>query len=186
MSAQTGERFKPTSGFFAGYTGLAFTVAIVGYVLFNVHTVTGLRLALGMTLFGLVTWVTQLRSRATAYPDHLLLKNSVRDVAIPLTLIDEVTVRQTLNVWVGEKRYVCISIGTPARRGFKSRKSSPGSNQADMAYESLVVTRIRELVETAKKAAGGSVTAEARYEYAWPEITALVVTGLAFVVSQFL
>jgi len=186
MGAQPVERFKATSGFFAGYTGLVFAVAIVGYVLFNVHTVTGLRLALGMTFFGLVTWVTQLRPRATAYPDHLLLKNSVRDVAIPLTLIDEVTVRQTLNVWVGEKRYVCISIGTPARRGFKSRKSSPASNQTDMAYESLVVTRIRELVETAKKAAGESVTAEARYEYAWPEVTALVVTGVAFVISQFL
>jgi len=186
MGAQPVERFKATSGIFAGYTGLAFTVAIVGYVLFNVHTVTGLRLALGMTLFGLVTWVTQLRPRAAAYPNHLLLKNSVRDVAIPLALIDEVTVRQTLDVWVGEKRYVCLSIGTSARRGFKSRKSSPASSQTDMSYESLVVTRIRELVETAKKAAGEPVAAEARYDYAWPEIIALVVTGVAFVVSQFL
>lgn len=205
MRDQPVERFKATSGFFAGYAGLAFAVFTVGYVLLNVHTVTGLRVALGMTLFALVTWVTQLRSRATAYPDHLLLKNSVRDVVIPLTLIDKVTVRQTLNVWVGETRHVCIGIGTPVRSIFKNRKNSQGSplgmgrmrefsemaeraapDQTAMAYEAFVVTRIDELVETAKKKSQGEAgAAKDHHVYAWPEIGALVVTGVAFVVSQF-
>lgn len=207
MSAQPVERFKATSGFFAGYTGLVLAAFSVGYVLLSVHTLTGLRVGLGMTLFGLVTWVTQLRSRATAYPDHLVLKNSVRDAVIPLTLIDKVTVRQTLNVWVGERRYVCIGIGTPIRGIFKSRKNTAGSSplgmgrmrefsemadraapdQTAMAYEAFVATRIDELVESANKQfAGESGTAKAQYVYAWPEITALVVTGVAFAVSQFL
>lgn len=206
MSAQPVERFKATSGFFAGYTGLAFSAVTVGYMVLSVHTLTGLRVALGMTLFGVVTWMTQLRSRAVAHPDHLLLKNSARDAVIPLTLIDGVTVRQTLNVWVGEKRYVCIGIGTSFRSIFKSRKKSTPSllgmsrmrefsemaeraapDQSAMAYEAFVVTRIEELVEKAKKEAGGDAgPAEDHYSYAWPEITALVVTGTAFVVSQFL
>ena len=205
MSAQPVERFKATSGFFAGYTGLVFAVVTVGYVLLSVHTVTGLRVALGMTLFGLVTWVTQLRSRATAYPDHLLLKNSVRDVVIPLTLIDKVSVRQTLNVWVGERRYVCIGIGTSVRSIFKNRKHNAAPplgmsrmrefsemaeraapDQTAMAYEAFVVTRVDELVDAAKKKVDGEAgTAKDHYVYAWPEITALVVTAVAFVVSQF-
>jgi len=204
MRARPVERFKATSGFFAGYTGLVFAAFAIGYVLINVHTVTGLRVALGMTLFGLVTWVTQLRSRAAAYPDHLLLKNSVRDVVIPLTLIDKVTARQTLNVWVGERRYVCIGIGTPIRSIFKNRKSSAASplgmgrmrefsemaeraapDQTAMAYEAFVVTRIDELVETAKKKpAGVAGTATDHYVYAWPEIAALLITGVAFLVSM--
>jgi hypothetical protein len=206
MSAVPVERFKATSGFFAGYIGLVLAVFVVGYVLLSVHTVTGLRVALGMTLFGLVTWVTQLRSRAAAYPDHLLLKNSVRDAVIPLTLITEVSVRQTLNVWVGERRYVCIGIGASVRSIFKNRKKPAASplgmsrmrefsemaeraapDQSAMAYEAFVVTRIDELVEASKKkAAEEAGTGKDHYVYAWPEITALTVTGVAFLVSQFI
>ena len=167
------ERFKPSGGFVVGYAGLVFVAAGVGYVAFNVHTVTGLRVALGLLFFGVVIWVTQLRSRASAYPDRLVLKNSVRDAVIPLVLIEDVSVRQTLNVWVGERRYVCTGIGDSLRAMFKSSRrredSSPlgGSrwrefaeraeraapDQSAMSYETFVVTRIQELVDKASMSA---------------------------------
>ena len=204
------ERFKPTSGLFVGYAGLLFVAVVLVYVILEVHTVTGLQVALGMLLFGLVVWVTQLRSRATAYPDRLLLRNSFRDVTIPLALIDDVSVRQTLNVWVGEQRFVCIGIGSSLRSMVKdSRRRSEGSallgpsrwrefagraeqaapDQSAMSYETFVVTRIQELVEQAKKESarrGGAAAAAPRRTLARLEIAAMGVTGLAFVASLLL
>lgn len=202
------ERFKPTSGIFVGYAGLVFVAVVVVYVAVSVHTVTGLRVALGMLFFGVLVWMTQLRSRATAYPDRLLLKNAVRDAVIPLVLIEEVSVRQTLNVWVGERRFICIGIGRSLRSMVKGRKRSPSTlgsgrmhafselaeraapDQTAMSYDAFVVTRIEQLVEDAKKEAAkqGTATGDARprNRYAWPEVAALVVTGAGFVLSYVL
>lgn len=204
------ERFKPTSGQFVGYAGLLFVAVGVGYVLLRVHTVVGLRVALGLLLFGLVVWVTQLRSRATAYDDRLVLKNGVRDAVIPLVLVDEVSVRQTLNVWVGERRYICIGIGRSMRglvkerrnrgrsdsllgtgrwRQFAERAERAAPDQTAMAYETFVVTRIEELVDRARRDAAGDFTARAggqrkvEQPVAWPEVVALVVVGVGFLVS---
>lgn len=206
MSTRPVERFKPTSGFIVGYAGLVFVAVVMVYVAFKVHTVAGLQVALGILFLGLLIWVTQLRSRATAYSDRLLLKNSLRDFVIPLLLIEEVSVRQTLNVWVGERRYICLGIGSSLHSIFKEsrRKGAPsllgGSrlhefsemaekaapDQTAMAYETFVVTRIEELVEQAKKKAraqGVSDEVRPTHKYAWPEIVALVVIGTAFVIS---
>lgn len=204
------ERFKPSSGFIVGYAGLLLVAVVVVYVVVSVHTVTGLRVALGTTFFGLVIWVTQLRSRATAYADRLLLRNSLRDVAIPLVLIEDVSVRQTLNVWVAERRYVCIGIGRSLRTMFKNSRSGGGSSvlgtnrwrefaeraeraapdQTSASYETFVVTRIQELVDQARNSArtsagtsAGTSHAGPVYRFAWPEIVALVVVGAAFGVS---
>jgi len=200
------QRFKPTSGFIGGYAGLVLVAVAVGYVAVRVHTVTGLQVALGMLAVGLLIWVTQLRSRATAYSDRLLLKNSLQDWVIPLHLVEEVSVRQTLNVWVGERRYVCVGIGTPLHSIYKERRMRGGSSplghsrmrefteraeraapdQSATSYETFVVRRIEELVEQAKKAANAQGTpnpSQPTRHYAWPEIVALVVIGVAFVGS---
>ena len=206
-SARPVERFKPTSGHFVGYAGLAFVAVIVVYVALRAHTVTGLQVALGMLFFGVVIWVTQLRPRATAYPDRLVLKNSLRDAEIPLRLIDDVRVGQVLNVWSGEQRYVCVGIGRPMRDMVKRRRSStsPGllgtsrihefaemaekaaPDQTAMTYQSFVEVRIDELVEQAKKQASAQPTGVGpRRPYAWPEIAGLSITGIAFLASLFL
>ena len=115
LANQPLERFKATSGQAVGWGGLIFAAVIVGYVVLAHHTLTGLRVALGMVLFALVVWMTQLRWRATLYPDGVVLRNGARDAVLPLVLVDAVTVRQTLNVWAGERRYVCVGIGRSAR-----------------------------------------------------------------------
>jgi hypothetical protein len=201
------ERFKPTSGRFVGYAGLVFVAVVVGYVAFRVHTVTGLQVALGVLLFGVLTWLTQLRPRAIAYSDRLLLKNSVRDVEIPLVLIDDVSVRQVLYVWAGEQRFVCVGIGRSMKDMVRRRRSAAAPSllgtsrvrefvdmaekaapeQTAMSYQSFVEVRIAELVAQAKKETATAEPAGGpRRLHAWPEIAALAVTGTAFAVSLFL
>lgn len=205
------ERFKPTNGMFVGYVGLALALFAVLYVLLAVHNVVGLRVALGALLGAVVIWVSQLRPRVAAYPERLVLKGSLRDTSIPYILIDEVALGQTLNIWVGDRRYVCIgiglSIGTDMRqRAKKQRQSSSlgagrlrefsekaelaAPEQSAMSYYTFVVTRIEELVEQARKrsarAGADEPSPQVRQYYAVPEIVALVTTGLAFVASLFL
>ena len=204
------ERFKPTTGLFIGIAGLLVAALALGYVVLNVHTVVGLRIGLGAVFGAVVVWVSQLRPRVTAYTRDLHLKGSVRDVRVPYVLIDEVTMAQTLNVWVGDRRYVCIGIGRSLGSDIRQRakKERHGSllgssrshefsekaevaapDQTAMSYHTFVVTRIEELVDQAKRElrrSGGSTEGvEVRKPYAVPEIVALAVTGLAFVASLF-
>jgi hypothetical protein len=199
------ERFKPTGGQFVGYAGLAAAALAIGYVALNVHTPTGLRVALGAAFFGVVVWVTQLRPRATAYPHHVVLKNSVRDAHVPLAAVDEVALGQTLNLWVGDERYVCIGIGQSIREDLKARRRKQdvtgggsrltqltlmaeraSTDERAMSYQTFVVTRLEELVEKAKREPVADPHPPARHVVAWPEVVALAVTGLAFLLSFFL
>lgn len=77
-------------------------------------------------------------------------------------------------------------MGMGRMREFSEMAERAAPDQTAMAYEAFVVTRIDELVETAKKKSQGEAgAAKDHHVYAWPEIAALVVTGVAFVVSQF-
>lgn len=196
-------RFRPTNGFIIGYTGLAMCAFAVAYVAVSVHTLTGLRVGLGFALAGVVAWVSLLRPRAAVFPGVLRLKNALLDLEIPLALIDAVTVRQTLNVWVGEHRYVCVGIGRSRQSMFKSNRRGvamlfgmerlqkyaedadrPANDQTGMLYETYVVTSIEELVEDARKKLDGEPPrGRVRRLPAWPEIAVLVVLAVAFAVT---
>ena len=207
-SPQPVERFKPTSGQLLGWFGLAFAAFALGYVVWTVHSVTGVRIALGAVFFGTVIWVTQMRPRVTAYPRHVVLKNAVRDHHVPLAAVDEVAIGQTLSLWVGDERYSCIGIGNSLRTDMKERRRravdeadvgrsrfSELRAKADRAnlderavsYQTFVVTRLEELVEQAKREARkhGHEPGAARRVTAWPEVVLLAVSGLAFLVSLF-
>jgi hypothetical protein len=201
------ERFKPTSGMFVGYAGLALAAILVVSVALTERSVLGLQLALGAAFFGVLVWATQLRPRATAYPRHVVLRNTVRDAHVPLTEVDEVSVRQVLTVHVGEDRYVCIGIGSNRRQEMRSRrrrevgsgmsrlseltvKAERSSHDARaVSYQDFVASRLAELVDRAKQEPTERRPGEpgtAGYRFAWPEIVALTVTGVAFVGSLFL
>ncbi len=194
------ERFKPTTGLFPGYAGLLIVVVGVGYIAVRVHTLTGLQVALGLLFFGVVIWLTQLRPRATAYSDTLVLKNSLVDAAVPLHLVDEVSATRTLNVWVGDRRYLCLGIGRSMRSVLGEGRASGsglgmgrlreyGAAQPDRsstAYETFVVNRIQDLADKARKFSATQSPQRVRRIVAWPESVVLAVTGTAFVVSLFL
>jgi hypothetical protein len=197
------ERFAATGGRLTGYFGVLLAVAVLGYVAWTVHTPTGLSVALAAAFAGLLVYATQLRPRATAYPGHVVLHNSFRDTHVPYSVIDEVALGQTLAVWVGEQRYVCIGIGNSLREDFRAqrrREQTVGSSRltelslraerADndaraMSYQTFVVNRLEELIAQARRDRIPSPPGP-RQVTAWPEVAGLAVTGVALVLSLLL
>lgn len=209
-AARPVERFRPTSGRFVGWSGVVVASALIGYVAVTSPTLAGLRIVLGLVFVVALVWATQLRPRATLYPASLELRNSFRDITVPLTRIDEVTVRRTLNVWVDGQRYMCIGIGEPLRRMVKLPKGHGSStilgfdrleayhvsstpllpDQSAMDYTTFVETRIQDAVAevrrdeapAAHRPAAPAHPAPAR-RWAWPEIGVLVLSAAGFVAS---
>lgn len=201
------ERFKPTSGMFVGWAGVAIAAVIVVSVLLTERSVLGVKFALGAAFFGVLSWATQLRPQATVYPRHVVLRNTVRDAHVPLVQVDEVSMRQFLAVHVGEERYVCIGIGSSRRQEMRSRRRRDvGSGMSRLSeltvkaerasydaravsYPDFVAGRLEELVDQAKREPTRPAPDEpttAGYQPAWPEIVALAVTGVAFAGSLVL
>ncbi|HSE72181.1 MAG TPA: hypothetical protein VLA97_15565 [Nocardioidaceae bacterium] len=194
------EQFRPTSGRILGVASLVVVAGLLLYLLLEERTLTGLRIGLGLVFLAVLVWATQLRPRAAAYPHALHLRNSFRDTTIPLAAIDEVSVRRTLNVWVGDQRYVCIGIGRSMRSMARMKSPGPASllgfdrlesyregstpalpDQSAMDYETFVVTRIEGLAEDARRR--GTTDQPPRHAWAWPEIVAVAATGTAFAAS---
>lgn len=198
------ERFKPTTGAFVGWSGLALAAGAFVWVALNEHSSSGLRIGLGALFGAVVIWTTQLRPRVTAYPRALLMHGSVRDTYVPYAAIDEVTMGQTLNVWAGGRRYMCVGIGKSvgyemrqrvraqgsgsgfgANRGYQFLvRAEAGEREPKMSYHNFVLTRIRDLVaRTHQQREPDGRHPPVRQSYAVPEIVGLVVTGGAFLFS---
>jgi hypothetical protein len=198
------ERFKPTSGAFVGWSGLALAAGAVIWVIFKQHSLMGLRIALVAVFAALLIWVTQFRPRVTAYPWLMVIHGSLHDTYVPYAAIDELSMGQTLNVWVGRRRYVCVGIGrsvgyemrqrvrghgteTPtggARTyGFSGRPSIPGSAQR-VSYAEFVLSRLDDLLAASRRdRPPAGRRPEVRQEYAVLEIVGLVVAGVAVLLS---
>lgn len=202
--AEPVERFRPTSGQVVGHLTIASIAVLVVYFAINVHSRDGLRVGTALVFFGVLVWAVLLRPRATAYPDELHLLNSFRDVVIPYTAIDEVTVGRVMSVWVGDDRHVCTGIGRPLRKvapGGRKGSSSMlglgrgGADETDgtvrgaISYADFVQGRITSLAEEAKRralSAGGTTDARPRHVWAWPEVIGLLGSGAAFALSLVL
>jgi hypothetical protein len=208
------ERFKPTTGAFAGWAGILLALAGIGYVVVEQRTLGGLRLALGAAFGAVLLWATQLRPRVTAYARHLRLHGPVRDTVVPYLAINEVTMGQVLNVRVGTRRYVCVGIGRSVGYEMRHRVRSQGQGQgaggiggnrsyqfagreqtsefrdSSKSYATFVLDRINHLVAAAHaegdRAGEEPALREVSRRYAVPELVALVVTGVAFLVSLLL
>ncbi len=201
------ERFKPTSGAVAGWSGLALAASTLVWVVFKEHSLGGLQVGLISILGALAIWVTQFRPRVTAYPAVLVLHGSLRDTYVPYVAIDELSMGQTLNVWVGRRRYVCIGIGrsigfemrqrvrgqgteslTGGNRsyGFSGQPTTAGSEHR-MSYPEYVMSRLQDLVAHSRldRPPAGE-RPEVRQELAVREIAGLVVVGLALALTLVL
>lgn len=205
------ERFRPTTGALVGWVGIALAVLLIGYLATTERSVVGLRVGLGVAFAAVLVWATQLRPRATAYPRHLRLHGSVRDVYLPYAVVNQVSMGQTLNVWAGRRRFVCVGIGRPIGYEMRQRVRSHGHGgllggnrsyqfvgraettqvrNVGGSYDAFVLDRINDLVSAARKAAerdgAEPVDLAVRRRLAVPETVALAVTGIGFLVSLLL
>jgi hypothetical protein len=164
--------FKPTSGTVMGYVGLVTAAAVAVLALVSEPNATGLRTALVAALVGLLVWMVMLRPRVRAYADTLLLKNMTSDTVLPLARVDNVLVRHTLNVWVGDRRYTCAGIGRSTRNMLGAKGRGPAVGGGGHDYPSFVETTIEDLAHAARRDLQGEPPPVTR-RWAVPELAAL-------------
>jgi len=192
------ERFGPTSGQVSGYVGLALAGVTVGYVAVAEPTLAGLQVALGALVLAALAWAVGLRPRVLATRDRLVMRNAFRDTHVPLAAVEHVTLGQALTVWAEGERHRCLGVSRSGRAQMRAQRrqaaaAQHGAGEAlaaaaahDLAQETYAVRRLRELVQGAQHDAGEGETGPVRHTWAWPEVAAVVVTGLALALSLVL
>ena len=148
----------------------------------------------GLLFAGVLAWAAMLRPRLWATHSDLVLRNMVTTTYVPLASIEQVVVRQYCSVRAGDKRYSCSAVGRTLRDLRPLRREKEGTTPATMPYPAFVEDRINHLCEWARTREGIEQWSDeqlarandVRREYAYPEIVALVVTGLGFLGSLLL
>lgn len=209
--AEVVERFSPTGGRVSGVLAvvLAVATAVLGAV--GSDDVVPSFVA-GGALGAVLAWAALLRPRVAAGPTTLYLRNMFETVEVPLAAIDQLIVRQVLAVRVGDRKFVSPAVGRKLRKvlghpgrgqgGFGPNVaekvpdefgSATGTPRAatEIDYVDHVEQRLRDLIGEAQQRQGVSaysdesmaLAADVRRRPAWPEIGAVVVLGVAFVVT---
>ena len=197
------QKFKPTHGTVLGYVGLAVSALVILSLLTTERSLDGLRWSLGIAIAAVLIWAVMIRPRATAYDETLVLHHMLSDTHLPLARIDTVVVRQMLNVWIGDQRYLCTGIGRSTRKLLKSRSRGSmaglGIVQADdhrgmpevadfgsgADYATFVETRIEDLARSARRDLPGEPP-PVRRTWAVRELVALAVLGTALALTLLL
>ena len=162
------ERFHPTSGVWLGWVGIVGLLGSAVIVLWSSTSFGSVASAVGLCWGALVVWLTLLRPTLRAHPDHLLLRNILRDTEVPWHLVDDVVVRHTLRVYVDDDVHHGVSMSRSTRqmlrqgrpdaprsvlnilgnRSMEEFSHSPtlsGTYQSAMDYPDFVETRLMEL-----------------------------------------
>ena len=163
-----------------GYLGVFTAVVVIALIVATDRNAFGLRAALVAALAGLLAWMTLLRPRVWAYADTLVLRNMASDTYLPLAEVDQVLVRHTLNVWVGDRRFTCLGIGRSSRSMLRSRGGADAAAGSD--YVTFVETTIDDLARAARRDLKGEPP-PVRTQWAVPELAAVAVLVLALVIS---
>jgi hypothetical protein len=171
---------------------------------------------IGCVFAAVLVWAAMLRPRVTASATELRMRTMFEDVSIPLASIDTVVVRRYLLVRSGGNKYICPAISRSLRKTVRStikgndgqQMLAPGlttgsrtasiqtdvKGEYDVDYPDFVEQEIGRLAGDDRARRGIQPRSEEEYELggeverrtAWPEIVALAVLGVAFLVSLFL
>ncbi len=192
-SADRAERFRPTSGRLTGGFGLATAaaVALSGFADEDLAFPVPARMA--ALVVGVLIWAAALRPRVELAGPDLVLRNMLDTTHIPLAAIEEIITRQMFIVWVGPTKYTSPALNRSTLQ-LRSAGANLGAGVPRVNYVDYVEDKIRVAMAAERVRRGVSpvspeqkaLGAEVRRTLAWPEIVALAVTGLAFVVSLFL
>lgn len=192
------ERFHATSGRVTGWLTvvLAGAVVVLGLAYLDEgfpDWVIGAAL-----LVGVLAWAAMLRPALWATGDHLVMRNLAETVHIRLAAVEEMAVRQVLAVRAADRRWVSTVVGRSWRKAAATRRRTSGSGEAapqeGMPYADFVETRLYDLVDRARTAAGvraGSSEQLAlpdavRREPAWLPLGLIAVAALVLLVTLIL
>jgi hypothetical protein len=186
------QRFGPTSGLFTGWGGVVMSAAVGVVVAVQDPTPTGLGVAALVLAMGVLAWCFLVRPRVLVRDDDVVLRNAFVDWHIPLQAVQDVVVRQTTVVATDNGLYRGIGVGRPLRRMIKDAHGSrPGPERLTAAPGVATADVPDAMVEhvLARSEHARAASAEPRQphrEYAVPELVALAVLLLAFVVLALL
>lgn len=181
-------------------------VGVVGLVVVGVFVAVGLvgdgdgrfapwLVAAGL-FFGVLIWSVLVRPAVVLHPEHLELRNVLRDTAIPYRRIAEVRVEHVTVVEAGGRRYLGTGLGRARRSLRREGAGGPGggidvlarfgstfdaSDRDRTSVGAMVQTKVRHRVWQAEGTERGE-PGPVRRTWAWPELAALVVLAGATVV----
>lgn len=192
MADEVVERFRPTSGRITGVIALLMVAVVVAIGLLDREQGYSPPVTWAALVMGVLVWSAMLRPGLWATSTDLVMRNMLSTVSIPLAAIEQVLVRQVVAVRAGDQRYVCPAVGKSWRQTLQSDK--PVKPDAAMPYATFVEERLRQLAEDARSRAGVALLSDeqlaladgVRRTWAWPEIVALAVTSVGFVVASLL
>lgn len=172
------ERFPPTNGRVSGIVGLVVVGVVLVASILDAGAEVAPWLVCGCLFAVVVIWVVLLRPAVRVEGTDLVLRGEVDTRRVPLAAVERVVVGPVLAVSVDGRRYTNTAIGRSRRQ---SRKDDREETVQGMSVGAFVESRIAALAEDARlrRVEPGAV----RRAWAWPEITALVVTALATVVA---
>jgi hypothetical protein len=193
LGEQQDERFTVWSSRIVGVVGL---MALAGFVLLGVTGVGGDFHPAAYAICGLIgvlVWVAVLRPAVAIEGDRLVLRNPLSTTRIPLAAIEQIAIRRWLAVLVGDRRYTNAGISRTRRQGMRDdqRGDVTGMEISALSYGAIVERRIQKRAEDARTSRGiklysdeqGTLAADVRREWAWPEIAALALLTVAVVVT---
>ncbi len=197
------EKFARNGGSFT--TILGGLIVVGGVVAWAVDMDDVPLWAPALALFvGALIWTSTVRPQVLVRDGCLELRNMLSTVRIPLAAIEEIAVQQVMAVRTSEKRYVCAGVGRSLRQVMKgsamqrSRQEVGGLTgeveahiEPGIDYGDFVETRVRQLIKQDRTRRGirafspevDELARQVRREPAWPEIAALIATGLFLVAA---
>lgn len=190
MSEEPVERFRPTSGRILGVIALVIALAVVVIGVIDREAGFSAPVVAAAVVIGVLVWSAMLRPKVWVTQQDLVLRNMLHTVCIPLAAIEQVAVRQVLAVSAGEKRFVSPAIGRNWRQAFRANRAARQPTAVE-SYPVFVEERIAQLAEDARARSGVTLLSDeqlvlaegVRRTWAWPEIVALALASLAFVVT---
>ena len=204
------QTFRVTNGRVTGVIGLVMCAVVAAIFVVTEHPAVAVPGVLGCAFAGVLIWASMLRPRVAATAQELRMWTLSQKVAIPLASIDTVAVRRYLLVRAGGVKYICPAIVRSLRKTVRTEMKWQGHSQlmappaGDLAaaatdvknpqeidYADFVETEIVRLADADRLRRGIEERSEEEYElggqavrqWAWIEIVALAVLGVAFVVS---
>jgi hypothetical protein len=207
--------FRATNGRVTGVIGLVMCAGVAVLLVLTERPAVVVLGVLACAFVAVLTWGALLRPRVVATAHDLRMWSMFEQATIPLAAIDTVLVRRYLVVRAGGVKYICPAIGRSLRKTVRTEMKWQGNAQMlapglqpserivtqtdvkdskELDYADFVESEIARLAELERLRLGIEARSEEEYELgsqavrrrAWPEIGALVVLAVAFVVTLLL
>jgi hypothetical protein len=125
--AEQDRRFTPTSGTFAGWSGLAMVALVLVVVLVDDRSLPTLRFSVAAAMFGVLVWCYMLRPRVVIGAAEVELRNAFSSWHVPLADVRRVAVRAVTRVYTDDARFDGVAVGRPVRslRGGRTSTKRP-------------------------------------------------------------